>query len=191
MTCLAYLLHSKPWSVLLSAIWWHLRRQGVISKEQHGFLSGMCTDSNLLECLNVCILALRDRSSVTVSYIDFAKAFDSVSHRKLCHRSSIYDISGDLYCLLANFLSGRLQCTRVTGIGFVWKQFIQRCNSRQNAHILFHPSSYQKLSILTVLTYVIGQAIYIVVVVLLLLFSSPNLSRRRLDVYHTFTHGVA
>ena len=37
----------------------------------------MCTDSNLLECLNV-ILALRDRSSVTVSYIDFAKAFDSV-----------------------------------------------------------------------------------------------------------------
>ena len=26
---------------------------------------------------------------------------------------------------------------------------------------------------------------------LLLLFSSPNLSGRRLDVYHTFTHGVA
>ena len=25
----------------------------------------------------------------------------------------------------------------------------------------------------------------------LLLFSSPNLSRRRLDVYHTVTHGVA
>jgi len=24
-----------------------------------------------------------------------------------------------------------------------------------------------------------------------LLFSSPNLSRRRLDVYHTSTHGVA
>ena len=26
---------------------------------------------------------------------------------------------------------------------------------------------------------------------LLLLFSSPNLSSRRLDVYHTLTHGVA
>jgi len=26
---------------------------------------------------------------------------------------------------------------------------------------------------------------------LLLLFSSPNLSGRRLDVYHTFAHGVA
>jgi len=29
------------------------------------------------------------------------------------------------------------------------------------------------------------------ILVLFLLFSSPNLSRRRLDVYHTSTHGVA
>ena len=28
-------------------------------------------------------------------------------------------------------------------------------------------------------------------ILLLLLFSLPNLSGRRLDVYHTFTHGVA
>jgi len=42
--------------------------------------------------------------------------------------------------------------------------------------------------------YVIGQVIYIFILwflLLLLLFSSPNLSGRRLDVYHTSTHGVA
>jgi len=41
--------------------------------------------------------------------------------------------------------------------------------------------------------YVIGQAIYIFILsfVLLSSFSSPNLSRRRLDVCHTSTHGVA
>jgi len=43
--------------------------------------------------------------------------------------------------------------------------------------------------------YVIGQGMYIFIlsfVLLLLLFSSsPNLSRRRLDVYYTSTHGVA
>jgi len=39
--------------------------------------------------------------------------------------------------------------------------------------------------------YVIGQAIYILILwFLLLLFFSPNLSGRRLDVYHTSTHGV-
>ena len=39
--------------------------------------------------------------------------------------------------------------------------------------------------------YVIGQTIYIFILFLLLLFfSSPNLSSRRLDVYHTSAHGV-
>jgi len=42
--------------------------------------------------------------------------------------------------------------------------------------------------------YVIGQAIYIFMLSFVLcsfFLSSPNLSRRRLDVYHTSTHGVA
>jgi len=42
--------------------------------------------------------------------------------------------------------------------------------------------------------YVIGQAIYIFILWFLLVssfFSSPNLSRRRLNVYHTSTHNVA
>jgi len=45
--------------------------------------------------------------------------------------------------------------------------------------------------------YVIGQAIYIFILSYVLLsfcfflLSSPNLIRRRLDVYHTCTHGVA
>ena len=43
--------------------------------------------------------------------------------------------------------------------------------------------------------YVIGQTIYIFMLWFVLLlssfFSSPNLSRRRLDVCHTSTHGVA
>jgi len=34
-------------------------------------------------------------------------------------------------------------------------------------------------------------ALWFLSISLLLLFSSPNLSRRRLDVYHTSTHGVA
>jgi len=41
--------------------------------------------------------------------------------------------------------------------------------------------------------YVIGQAIIFLPCGFFLsfFFSSPNLSRRRLDVYHTLTHGVA
>jgi len=40
--------------------------------------------------------------------------------------------------------------------------------------------------------YGIGQTVYIFMLWFVLsFFSSPNLSRRRLDVYHTSTHGVA
>jgi len=43
-----------------------------------------------------------------------------------------------------------------------------------------------------VIAYVIGQAIkFFAVVSSFFCFSSPNLSRRRLDVYHIYTHGVA
>jgi len=36
-----------------------------------------------------------------------------------------------------------------------------------------------------------GHYIFVLFLLLSSFFSSPNLSRRRLDVYHTSTHGVA
>jgi len=39
--------------------------------------------------------------------------------------------------------------------------------------------------------YVIGQTIIFLLCGFFFFFSSPNLSRRRLDVYHTSAHGVA
>ena len=65
-------------------------------------------------------------------------------------------------------------------------RFCNRCHSQGN---------YVCQALIYDLPYVTGQAIYIFilsfVVVVLLLFSSPNLSDRRLDVCHTSTHGVA
>jgi len=63
------------------------------------FLSRRCTETNLLECLNGWILALHDRKSVIALYVDFAKAFDSVSHNKLCQKLLSYGIHGNLFRL--------------------------------------------------------------------------------------------
>ena len=46
-------------------------------------------------------------------YVDFAKASDSVSHNKLCHKLLSYGIAGNMYSLLENFLADRSQYTRV------------------------------------------------------------------------------
>ena len=71
-------------------------RNNVISKQQHGFLSGKFTTTNLLEQLNDWTVALDNKNSVIVGYIDYAKAFDSVSHQKLCYKLQAYGISGNL-----------------------------------------------------------------------------------------------
>jgi len=63
--------------------------------------------------LTIGTLALNNRKSVIALYVDFAKAFDSVSLNKLCHKLLSYATDGNLYSLLENFLADRSQCTRV------------------------------------------------------------------------------
>ena len=48
-----------------------------------------------------------------IAYIDYAKAFDSVSHSKLIIKLQAYGITGDLLNWVKNFLCDRHQCTRV------------------------------------------------------------------------------
>ena len=80
-----------------------------ISPAQHGFISGRST----WECFNDWTVALQDRNGVDIVYIDFAKAFDSVSYAKLIHRLRNYCIDGPLLLWISTFLCDRSHCTRV------------------------------------------------------------------------------
>jgi len=91
----------------------YLHQHGLISKQQHGFLVGKSTSTNLLETLSDWTFAINNGDGVPVAYIDYAKAFDSVSHPKLIHKLKSYGISGNVLYWIENFLSARMQCTRV------------------------------------------------------------------------------
>ena len=83
LTCIACKIMER---IMASEMLSYLHAHDVISKQQHGFLSRRCTETNLLERLNDWTLALHDCKSVIALYVDFAKAFNSVSHNKLCQK---------------------------------------------------------------------------------------------------------
>ena len=51
----------------------YCKEQGLISKQQHGFLARKSTVTNMLSCMNDWTCALMNRSSVAVAYIAISK----------------------------------------------------------------------------------------------------------------------
>ena len=91
-----YIVHDRLTLYLLS--------NGLISKDQHGFLAKRSTTTNLLECLNCWTKTIDQKKSCDVIYIDMAKAFDTVSNRKLFHKLSLMRIGSMMISLMEDFL---------------------------------------------------------------------------------------
>ena len=69
--------------VVSSKIYSHLMRNNILHPEQHGFVRGKSTCTNLLESLNDWTRNIQDGFPTVVIYIDFCKAFDVVQHDEL------------------------------------------------------------------------------------------------------------
>ena len=70
-------------SILYESMVFFLRSNSLISIDQFGVLARHSTCTQLLITLNEWTLLTDIRSKNDSVYIDFAKAFDSISHRKL------------------------------------------------------------------------------------------------------------
>ncbi len=97
-----------------------LNENHLISPHQHGFVSGKSTVTQLIECLNSWYKSLDEGKAVDVIYLDFSKAFDTVSHQKLLEKLPAYGISGPIFRWLQAFLSNREQCVEVDGVRSKW-----------------------------------------------------------------------
>ena len=86
-----------------------LRSNSLISKDQFGFLARRSTCTQLLITLNEWTLLTDIRSKIDSVYIDFAKAFDSISHRKLLYKVECYGFTPLLVRWLSSFLMNRSQ----------------------------------------------------------------------------------
>lgn len=91
----------------------YLQQHHLITKQQHGFLTKRSTSTNLIESLNDWTLNIEKRNHQSVAYIDFAKAFDSVCHKKLLIKLANYGICGSLLDWIYSFLSDRSCQTKI------------------------------------------------------------------------------
>ena len=91
----------------------HLIKNDIIHPDQHGFIPGRSTISNLLEVLENWTLSLDNILDVVIVYIDFEKAFDKVQHNILLDKLDAVGIRGNLLNWLECFLTNRTQSVKL------------------------------------------------------------------------------
>ena len=81
-----------------------------ISSSQYGFLRGRSTLQQLLVFFNT---IFSSPFPIDVVYLDFRKAFDSVTHNELLLKLWKFGITGTLWLWLRAYLTNRVQCVSV------------------------------------------------------------------------------
>jgi len=96
----------------------HLIESGNLSDYQHGFVQGRSCTTQLLKVVDKWTEILDSGGAVDAVdavYLDFAKAFDTVSHERLFIKLASYGVRGQLLEWVRQFLTGRKQRVGVAG----------------------------------------------------------------------------
>ena len=71
--------------------------------------------ASLLNYIEYCAEVVADRGVTDAIYLDFAKAFDTIPHRRLLGKLQAYGIDSQVYNWIQAFLLGRVQRVCVNG----------------------------------------------------------------------------
>ena len=80
---------------------------GLLSSDQHGFVKGRSTVTNLVCKTQFICEKLDQHSQVDVIYTDFSKAFDRLDHGILLRKLNLIGLSSGLMKLFADYLHDR------------------------------------------------------------------------------------
>ncbi len=87
----------------------HLISNNLISSFQHGFVHNKSCHTNLLETLDITTESANKGFPTIIIFLDFAKAFDKVSHTALTTKLHAYGFSGPISNWISDFLTNRKQ----------------------------------------------------------------------------------
>ena len=102
-------------------ITWHVRDNRGIRPSQHGFTKGRSCLTNLISFYDLVTRLVDEGKAVDVVYLDFSKAFDTVSHSILLQKLAVRGL--DRYTLgwVRNWLEGWAQRVVVNGVKSSWR----------------------------------------------------------------------
>jgi len=100
-------------SIVKDSVLEHLTVNNLISFEQYGFLSKRSATTQLIDCVSDWTNNSSSRLQTDISYLDFAKALDSVVHSKLLYKLESYGLCGLTIEWIKCFLTDRVQKVRV------------------------------------------------------------------------------
>ena len=82
----------------------HVRDNQGIRPSQHGFTKGRSCLTNLISFYDLVTCLVDEGKAVDVVYLDFSKAFDTVSHSILLQKLAVYGLDRYTLGLVRNWL---------------------------------------------------------------------------------------
>ena len=98
----------------------HVESKNLLCDAQHGFRAKRSPQTNLVEFLNETTKWMDQGKSFDILYLDFAKAFDKVCHKRLILKLEAAGIEGKVLEWLKDWLKGRKQRVRIDGEFSEW-----------------------------------------------------------------------
>ena len=106
--------------IICSYITNHITVNSYFSMAQHGFIKGRSITTQLLEIMDQWTLAFDNNNQIDCLYLDFKKAFDSVSHKLLVYKLKMYNISESIISWIESFVHNRKQAVQISGTKSKW-----------------------------------------------------------------------
>ncbi|CAK1578679.1 unnamed protein product [Parnassius mnemosyne] len=86
-----------------------------LSFQQHGFVNGRSTTTNLILCSDYLSEHMSEPSQVDVVYTDYSKCFDRIDHLLLLHKIQSVGIRSNLYRWFTSYVQNRSETVALNG----------------------------------------------------------------------------
>lgn len=90
-------------------------KNNILAKNQYGFAEDKGTKDALSYITRTLYDKLDKSEPIAITFLDLAKAFDTVNYEILLNKLYNYGIRGKAHKLIANYLSDRMQQVRIEG----------------------------------------------------------------------------